>query len=88
MRNDPGGSGAVPSLTAVEILDATRGIEAVTGVETEEWGASGWRSAYTMYWGGHSTRIGWERTSSRCGSSASPLPKGAVPRAGKGSAEW
>ena len=39
MRNDPGGGGAVPSLTATEILEATRGIEAVTGVETEEWGA-------------------------------------------------
>jgi len=39
MRNDPGGTGAVPSLTAAEILEATRGIETVTGVETEEWGA-------------------------------------------------
>jgi L-asparaginase len=39
MRNDPGGTGAVPALTATEILEATRGIEAVTGVETEEWGA-------------------------------------------------
>ncbi len=39
MRNDPGGGGAVPSLTSAEILEATRGIEAVTGVETEEWGA-------------------------------------------------
>ncbi|MDO8502360.1 MAG: asparaginase [Gemmatimonadaceae bacterium] len=39
MRNDPDGSGAVPSLTASEILNATRGINAVTGVETEEWGA-------------------------------------------------
>jgi L-asparaginase len=39
MRNDPGGGGAVPSLTVTEILEATRGIEAVTGVETEEWGA-------------------------------------------------
>jgi len=38
MRNDPAGTGAVPSLTAAEILDATRGISAVTGVETEEWG--------------------------------------------------
>ena len=37
MRNDT--SGAVPSLNATEILDATRGIEAVTGVETEEWGS-------------------------------------------------
>lgn len=32
-------SGAVPSLNAKEILDATRGIDAVTGVETEEWGS-------------------------------------------------
>src|SRR6266568_754148 len=39
MRNDPGGTGAVPSLTSAEILEATRGIEAVTGVETEDWGA-------------------------------------------------
>jgi L-asparaginase len=39
MRNDPAGSGAVPALTATEILEATRGIDAVTGVETEEWGA-------------------------------------------------
>lgn len=39
MRNDPDGSGAVPSLTSAEILEATRGIESVTGVETEEWGA-------------------------------------------------
>jgi len=38
MRNDPGGGGAVPSLTSAEILEATRGIEAVTGVETEDWG--------------------------------------------------
>jgi len=38
MRNDPGGSGAVPSLTSAEILEATRGIEAITGVETEDWG--------------------------------------------------
>jgi L-asparaginase len=38
MRNDPGGTGAVPSLTTTEILEATRGIEAVTGVETEDWG--------------------------------------------------
>lgn len=38
MRNDPGGRGAVPSLTSAEILEATRGIEAVTGVETEDWG--------------------------------------------------
>lgn len=39
MRNDPGGAGTVPSLTASEILNATRGINDVTGVETEEWGA-------------------------------------------------
>lgn len=39
MRNDPDGSGAVPSLTSAEILIATRGIDAITGVETEEWGA-------------------------------------------------
>lgn len=39
MRNDPAGSGAVPALTSAEILEATRGIDAVTGVETEEWGA-------------------------------------------------
>jgi L-asparaginase len=39
MRNDPDGGGAVPSLNATEILAATRGINAVTGVETEEWGA-------------------------------------------------
>ena len=32
-------SGAVPSLNASEILEATRGIEEVTGVETEEWGS-------------------------------------------------
>lgn len=38
MRNDPDGTGAVPSLTSSEILNATRGINAVTGVETEEWG--------------------------------------------------
>src|SRR5438105_4771191 len=36
--NDPGGSGAQPGLTAAEILQATRGIHAITGVETEEWG--------------------------------------------------
>ena len=29
----------MPSLTSAEILEATRGIEAVTGVETEDWGA-------------------------------------------------
>jgi len=39
MRNDPRGTGAVPALTSSEIIEATRGIHAVTGVETEEWGA-------------------------------------------------
>ncbi|MGI9044839.1 MAG: asparaginase [Gemmatimonadaceae bacterium] len=39
MRNDPGGAGTVQSLNADEILAATRGIRAVTGVETEEWGS-------------------------------------------------
>ncbi|MGH9422302.1 MAG: asparaginase domain-containing protein, partial [Thermoanaerobaculia bacterium] len=39
MRSDPGGTGAAPSLTSEEILQATRGIDAVTGVETEEWGS-------------------------------------------------
>jgi L-asparaginase len=38
MRNDPGGSGARPGLTPAEILQATRGIRAITAVETEEWG--------------------------------------------------
>ena len=38
MRNDAGGTGAVPAINASEILKATRGIDAVTGVETEEWG--------------------------------------------------
>ena len=37
MRTEAGG--AVPSLNATEILNATRGIDAVTGVETEEWGS-------------------------------------------------
>ena len=39
MRNDRGGAGAAASLTSKEILDATRGIDAVTGVKTEEWGS-------------------------------------------------
>src|SRR3954470_5028320 len=39
MRNDVERGGAVPSLNAKEILAATRGIDDVTGVETEEWGA-------------------------------------------------
>src|SRR5256714_6753833 len=39
MRNDPGGAGgAQPGLTPTEILAATKGIRAVTAVETEEWG--------------------------------------------------
>jgi L-asparaginase len=38
MRNDPGGGGAQPGLTATEILNATKGIRAITAVETEEWG--------------------------------------------------
>ena len=38
MRNDPGGAGTAPALTASEIMSATRGIDTVTGVETEEWG--------------------------------------------------
>lgn len=38
MRNDPDGGGATPALTSQEILRATRGIHAVTGVETEDWG--------------------------------------------------
>ena len=38
MRNDPGGGGAQPGLTPAEILQATKGIRAITAVETEEWG--------------------------------------------------
>ncbi|MDQ6689572.1 MAG: asparaginase [Gemmatimonadota bacterium] len=38
MRNDPGGGGALPGLTPTEILAATKGIRAITAVETEEWG--------------------------------------------------
>ena len=39
MRNDPGGAGgAQPGLTPTEIMAATRGIRAITAVETEEWG--------------------------------------------------
>ena len=39
MRNDPGGGGgAQPGLTAAEILQATKGIRAITAVEVEEWG--------------------------------------------------
>ncbi|HJQ12891.1 MAG TPA: asparaginase [Gemmatimonadaceae bacterium] len=37
MRSDPKG-GAQPSLTPAEILQATKGIRAITGIETEEWG--------------------------------------------------
>lgn len=37
MRNDA--SGTVPSLNAKDILEATKGINDVTGVETEEWGS-------------------------------------------------
>jgi L-asparaginase len=37
MRRDP--SGTVPSLNAQEILNATKGIDLITGVETEEWGS-------------------------------------------------
>ena len=37
MRSDPK-SGAQPSLTPAEILQATKGIRAITGIETEEWG--------------------------------------------------
>jgi L-asparaginase len=37
MRNDPAG-GNLPALTPAEILHATKGIRAITAVETEEWG--------------------------------------------------
>ncbi|MFL5482661.1 MAG: asparaginase [Gemmatimonadaceae bacterium] len=37
MRSDPQ-AGAQPSLTPAEILQATKGIRAITGIETEEWG--------------------------------------------------
>ena len=37
MRHDA--SGTVPSLNAHEILEATKGIDLITGVETEEWGS-------------------------------------------------
>ena len=36
MRNEPGG--VRPGLTSAEILAATKGIRALTGIETEEWG--------------------------------------------------
>jgi L-asparaginase len=38
MRKEPDSTGVIPSLNAAEILQATRGIDTVTGVETEEWG--------------------------------------------------
>lgn len=38
MRKEPDATGVIPSLNAAEILQATKGIDAVTGVETEEWG--------------------------------------------------
>ena len=38
MKNDPTAGGATPSLTAAEIVQATRGIDSTTNVETEEWG--------------------------------------------------
>src|SRR5687768_9589514 len=39
MRNEAGGPGASAPLTSSEILQATRGIHSVTGVETEGWGS-------------------------------------------------
>ena len=39
MRHDAAAGGAIPSLSAREILAATRGIEEVAEVEVEEWGA-------------------------------------------------
>ncbi|HEX6629690.1 MAG TPA: asparaginase [Gemmatimonadaceae bacterium] len=39
MRHDPAAGGAVPALSAGEIVAATRGIEAVAEVALEEWGA-------------------------------------------------
>jgi L-asparaginase len=39
MRHDPSAGGAVPSLSAREILAATRGVEAIAEVAVEEWGA-------------------------------------------------
>jgi L-asparaginase len=38
MRHDPTAGGAVPALSAAEILAATRGIERVAQVEIEDWG--------------------------------------------------
>ena len=37
MRNEPG-AGVRPGLTSAEILAATKGIRAITGIETEDWG--------------------------------------------------
>jgi L-asparaginase len=39
MRHDPAAGGAVPSLSAREILAATRGVEEVADVRVEDWGA-------------------------------------------------
>jgi len=39
MRQEGSATGTVPSLNAHEILAATKGIDLVTGVETEEWGS-------------------------------------------------
>src|SRR3979411_2102673 len=51
MPNDPSGSGAQPGLTPTEILAATRGIRAITAVETEEWGpVPGPRMAVARMW--------------------------------------
>lgn len=38
MRRNVASGGAIPALTADEIVAATSGIEAVTGIEIEEWG--------------------------------------------------
>ena len=39
MRHDPTAGGAVPSLSAREILAATRGVQEIADVEVDEWGA-------------------------------------------------
>ena len=39
MRHDPAAGGAVPALSAREILAATRGVEGVADVRVEDWGA-------------------------------------------------
>jgi L-asparaginase len=39
MRHDPAAGGAVPALSAREILAATRGVEGVAHVRVEDWGA-------------------------------------------------